>query len=115
MDATHLADGSVVDIKRVYKHISLDEAGITQYLTHSSLTADTRNHCVPFYEMLQSPMDENVVFFVLPFLRAWNKPRFCTIGEAVDCIKQLIEVTLGNIFLDLDSFIASVTGAPVYP
>ena len=56
------------------------------------LASDPRNHCVPVYDVLQSPQDEDIVLLVLPFLFLYDKPRFRTFGEAVECFYQLIEV-----------------------
>ena len=67
------------------------------------LASDPRNHCVAVHDVLQSPLDEDIAFIVLPFLRLYDKPRFRTFGEAVDCFRQLIEVTssrLDHIYFD---------------
>ena len=52
--------------------------------------------------MLQPPQRQDVVLVVLPFLCAWNEPRFRTFGEVIECTRQLIEVT-GTAFEYVDA------------
>ena len=56
------------------------------------LASDPRNHCAPVYDVLHSPLDEDIAFVILPFLSLYDEPRFRTFGEAVECFRQMIEV-----------------------
>ncbi|TFK92741.1 hypothetical protein K466DRAFT_480048 [Polyporus arcularius HHB13444] len=91
MDARRVSDGAVVMLKRVVKPINPYEVEITSMFSAEPLASDPRNHSIPVYEALQSPVDEDSVFLVMPLLREYTKPRFYTVGEAVECFRQLIE------------------------
>ncbi|KAJ3005556.1 hypothetical protein NUW54_g4286 [Trametes sanguinea] len=55
------------------------------------LASNPHNHCIPIYDLLQSPINDNVAFLVMPFLRQYNNPRFDTVGEVIECMSQLLE------------------------
>ena len=52
------------------------------------------NHCVPVYDVLPVPDEEDMVIIVMPLLQDYLRPPFGTIGEAVECFRQLFEVGL---------------------
>jgi hypothetical protein len=52
------------------------------------------NHCVPVYDVLPVPDEEDRVIIVMPLLQEYLRPPFRTIGEAVECFRQLFEVGL---------------------
>lgn len=52
------------------------------------------NHCVPVYDTLPVPEEEDRVIIVMPLLQDYLRPPFNTIGEAVECFRQLLEVGL---------------------
>ncbi|KAI9067305.1 kinase-like protein [Trametes sanguinea] len=91
MDAVRVSDSTVVMLKMVKRSLHPYEVEIAQMFSIEPLASDPHNHCVPVYEVLESPMDSDAVFLVMPFLRTYNDPRFDTVGEAVACIKQLLE------------------------
>ena len=55
-------------------------------------TSDPHNHLVPVYEILQLPLDDNVLLVVMLYLTHIDRVRFTTVGEAVECFWQLLEV-----------------------
>lgn len=66
-----------------------------RYLQSDSVSKDPRNHCVRLKGVLTLPRkegEEETQIFVLPWLRSFNSPNFDTLGEAIDCIRQLLEV-----------------------
>jgi hypothetical protein len=63
-----------------------------QYLSTEPLSLDPRNHCAQLLEVLDLPDDDEQVL-VMPLLRPFNSPTFDTFGEAIDCFRQLFEVT----------------------
>ncbi|RPD57474.1 hypothetical protein L227DRAFT_594628 [Lentinus tigrinus ALCF2SS1-6] len=91
MDARRMSDGAVVILKLVKHSINPYEVDISTMFSTEPLASDPRNHCVPVYETLNSPLNEDDMFLVIPFLRRYNAPRFYTVGEAVECFRQLIE------------------------
>ena len=93
LDATRIADGKIVMIKRIYLNESPDEVEITQMFATEPLVSDPRNHCVPVIEVLTVPDSDNVRLIVMPLLRAFNNPPFNTLGEVVECLRQLFEVS----------------------
>ncbi|KAJ3002778.1 hypothetical protein NUW54_g5662 [Trametes sanguinea] len=91
MDGVRLSDGTVVMLKMVKRSLHPYEVEIAQMFSIEPLASNPHNHCVPVYEVLESPTNSDTVFLVMPFLRAYNDPRFDTVGEAMACIKQLLE------------------------
>ncbi|KAI0363375.1 hypothetical protein BV20DRAFT_958445 [Pilatotrama ljubarskyi] len=91
MDAMRLSDGGIVILKRVAQSEHPYEAEISELFSTEPLKADPRNHCVPIHEALRSPHDEDVIILVMPCLHVFNHPRFDTVGEAVECFRQLFE------------------------
>ncbi|KZT10924.1 uncharacterized protein LAESUDRAFT_644190 [Laetiporus sulphureus 93-53] len=91
LDATRIADGRIVTLKRISRSIHPHEAEIGQLFSSPPLASDTRNHCVPLFEVLQDPIKEDMSILVMPLLRKYNDPRFGTIGEAVEFFRQLFE------------------------
>ncbi|GBE80555.1 hypothetical protein SCP_0302700 [Sparassis crispa] len=69
LDAVREKDGTVVILKKVKK----------------------RNHSDPIFEVLQDPLDDDIVLLVMPLLRLYDDPRFETVGEAVEFFRQMIE------------------------
>ncbi|KAH9937743.1 hypothetical protein B0H21DRAFT_758128 [Amylocystis lapponica] len=91
LDATRISDGKMVTLKKVSKSQHPFEAEIGQFLSTEPLSSDPHNHCVPIYEILQCPDDEDTILLVMPILRQYNSPRLQTVGEAVDFFHQLFE------------------------
>ncbi|KAH9941283.1 uncharacterized protein BXZ73DRAFT_88426 [Epithele typhae] len=91
VDATRISDGAIVVLKRISKNSFPHEVEISRMFSVEPLASDPRNHCVPVYEVMQSPLDDDIVFIVIPFLRPFEKPPFRTVGEALECMRQLIQ------------------------
>ena len=92
MDAVRKSDGQVVAIKKLDKSVHPYEVEITSLFSTEPLASDPRNHSVPVLEVLQSPIEPEWAFIVLPYLVVYREIRFATIGEAVACFQQLFEV-----------------------
>ncbi|KAI5827255.1 hypothetical protein K523DRAFT_418591 [Schizophyllum commune Tattone D] len=90
LDAIKLPHGEPVMLKRVNKQHS-NEVDITTMLSSPSLAKDSRNHCVPVYDVLEIPDDDDLRILVLPLLRKYDDPPFDTVGEVVDCLRQVLE------------------------
>ncbi|KAI8993982.1 kinase-like domain-containing protein [Trametes punicea] len=91
LDATRLADNTVVVLKQVMMSRFPYEVAISRFFSTGPLADDPRNHCVPIYEVLDVPDDKDLKLLVMPLLHRFEKPRFLTIGEAIECCRQLIE------------------------
>lgn len=93
MDAVRTSDGRVVALKQVPKSRYPDEEELNRFLTMSEPQAsDHHNHSIPVYDILQSPLDSNVLFMAMPYLVRINRVKFATVGEVVECFRQLFEV-----------------------
>ena len=93
MDAIRTSDGRIVALKQVPKSRYPHEEDINCFLTMSEPQAsDPHNHSVPVYEILQSPLDNNVLLMAMPYLIRIDRVKFATVGEAVECFRQLFEV-----------------------
>jgi hypothetical protein len=84
----------MVTLKKIKLSEHADEAEIASFLSSPELLSDTRNHCVPIYEVLSRQEDPDVQVLVMPTLRELSSPKFDTCGELVECFRQLIEVRL---------------------
>ena len=65
-DATRLSDGRIVSIKKVKKSDHPIEEQIIRFLSDTPQSIDPRNHSVPVYDVLQSPIDHGRGYGVLP-------------------------------------------------
>ena len=92
LDAVRLSDRIPVMLKGVEKSVCPNEVEITTLLGSPPLSSDPRNHCPTVFEVLQVPDDDDIQILVMPLLRRHNTPRFDTVGEALECIRQIAEV-----------------------
>ncbi|KAJ7162167.1 kinase-like domain-containing protein [Mycena filopes] len=90
MDATRL-DGKYVMLKSVNKSRYPDEVEIVTWLNAEPRRSDPNNYTVPIYEVLQSPLEQNIEIIVMPLLQRYPKPRFDTVGEAIAFLRQVFE------------------------
>ncbi|KAK0472884.1 hypothetical protein IW261DRAFT_1553241 [Armillaria novae-zelandiae] len=91
MDATRASDGHFLTLKSVSKSVHPHEAPIGRFLSSPPLASDLKNHCVPIFDMLQSPLDDDVQIIVMPCLYNFNDTPFDTVGELLDCFRQIFE------------------------
>ncbi|KAH7903355.1 hypothetical protein BJ138DRAFT_1168237 [Hygrophoropsis aurantiaca] len=91
IDATRISDGKFVMLKIVRRSRHPFEADIGKFFMSEPLASDPANHCVPIYEALSVPQDDDRILLVMPLLRAYSDPSFDTIGEVIDCLQQLFE------------------------
>ena len=71
-----------------------EEIETAQFLTSEPLLSNTSNHCVPIYDTFPVPDDDDIVIMVMPLLRMYTSPPFHTVGEVVECFRQIFEVTI---------------------
>lgn len=90
--ATHKATGEVVRLKQVRKVFRPFEREIAEYFS-GEFASEPRNHHTPVYEFLESPHDPDLIIFVMPFLCAFDDAPFLTVGEAVDFLEQIFDVS----------------------
>jgi len=76
MDATRTLHGQAVALKRIKR---------------GELASQPANHCAPVYEVLTLDTEHDRLIVVMPLLRPYKDPKFDTIGEAVECFRQLFE------------------------
>lgn len=95
MDATRISDNAPVLLKAVTEGHNTGEIPNGQFFSSEPLKTDTRNHCIPLYEVLEVP-DANPKNFLLvtPLMRKFDDPPFITVEEAVEFFRQIIEVGL---------------------
>ncbi|PSR72684.1 hypothetical protein PHLCEN_2v11446 [Hermanssonia centrifuga] len=93
LDAIRVSDGTAVGLKQleVGQEHGSNEIDIVLFFSSETLAKDTRNHCVPIYEVLQVPDNDNMRILVMPLLRDYNDPQIQTVGEAVEFFHQMFE------------------------
>lgn len=69
-----------------------NEIIIAKLLSSNALLRDPANHCVPILDVLDDPIDASKAIMIMPYLRPFDDPEFCTIGEVTDFISQTLEV-----------------------
>lgn len=82
----------MVTLKQISRTDHPYEVDIALYFSSENLVMEPANHCVPIYDVLALDDDHDFVIIVMPLLRPYTNPRFDTIGEAVECFRQLFEV-----------------------
>lgn len=92
LDATRIADDTVVTLKKIKTSLHPYEIDICRYFSSEPRASDPANRCVPVYEVLDVPDDPDYKLIVMPFLRKFYDPRFLTVGEAVEFFRQAFEV-----------------------
>ncbi|KAG2129474.1 kinase-like domain-containing protein [Suillus clintonianus] len=91
IDATRMSDGLYISLKVVNKSVHPHEVEIGQYFMMEHLASDPKNHCIPFLDVLSVPNEEDKQILVMPLLLNFTMPRFDTVGEVVECLRQLFE------------------------
>ena len=54
--------------------------------------SDPRNRCIPIYEVLNVPNDDDKSILVMPLFRRYDDPKFQTVGEVLEFFHQIFEV-----------------------
>ena len=111
MDAVRISDGSIVALKQVHKSDHPREEEINRaYAMSGPLIDDPHNHSAPVYEILHSPLDEDIMFIVMPYLVRIFEVKYATVGEAIECFRQLFEVSCFARCIALDLFMRRLQG-----
>lgn len=91
--AERVSDGCEVMLKVTSTTLHPLEVEIGSRLFSSPQHAgNPRNHCVPIVDVLQDPDDLDKQIIVMPRLVPFDFPAFDTVGEVVDCFRQIFEV-----------------------
>ncbi|TEB23474.1 hypothetical protein FA13DRAFT_1739917 [Coprinellus micaceus] len=69
----------------------LDEVGILGYFASEDVSDDPHNHTCPLLDVLRDPIDNSRAIIVMPAFRPYNSPKFDSVGEALDFIRQMLE------------------------
>ncbi|CAL1706324.1 unnamed protein product [Somion occarium] len=91
IDATRISDGELVVLKRVSHAEHPYEKEISLFFSQEPIASHPHNHCVPIYDVLDLPEDDDYFILVMPLLREYDNPRIKSIGEAVEFFRQLFE------------------------
>ncbi|KAG5333229.1 hypothetical protein C0989_006026 [Termitomyces sp. Mn162] len=85
------SDGTLVVLKDVSIDTKDHEILVGNYFFSGVLAMHSKNHCVPFLEVIDPPEGSQTAFIVMPYLLETNYPSFQTIGEVVDYFRQIFE------------------------
>ncbi|KAJ6477866.1 hypothetical protein C8R47DRAFT_984613 [Mycena vitilis] len=88
-EAVRESDGARVMLKALKR--DCHEVQIARFFSDSSRSSNPRNHCVPLYDVLEPPLYPRRQIMVMPLLREFRDPPFDTVGEVIECFRQLIE------------------------
>lgn len=93
MDAVRIKDETPVLLKLNTRGEDPEEISVGRYFSAEPLAHNSRNHCIPLYEVLDPPGKySGDQLLVMPLLRVFDDPPFTTIGEVVEFFAQIIEV-----------------------
>ena len=85
---THLRRGdSLAQEVDITKHP--DEADIGRFFSGEPPSTHADNHCIPVYDVLQVPNEEQMELIVMPLLSDWEEPPLDTVGETIEFFRQL--------------------------
>jgi hypothetical protein len=93
MDATRISDGARVVLKSLTVTSHPEEIDIHRYLTSPERLSDPKNHCTPLYEVVPNPSSSERAFIAMPLLLPYDFVPFSTVGEVLDCVGQVFEVS----------------------
>lgn len=88
-----ISDGAQVTVKILTEPKHTNQIHFGRLFSSPPHNSDPKNHCVPVYDVLEMP-EKGLNFIVMPYLSFWEIPPFGTIGEVVECIRQMFEVSL---------------------
>ena len=91
VDATRISDGETVILKRFSRTRDPDEKNISMFLSSEPAKSHPRNHSILLYEVLDVPRTDNSIL-VLPLMTRFYQPEFETVGEVLECFRQIFEV-----------------------
>ncbi|KDR84181.1 hypothetical protein GALMADRAFT_56099 [Galerina marginata CBS 339.88] len=91
LDGIRRQDGLVVCIKMIQDPRKIKQIKITEYFSSRKMTADSRNHVVPFYDTFGDQYSAHIQFMVMPVLRRFDDPDFLMVCEVVDFVSQVLE------------------------
>ena len=94
MDATRIADGKPVYLKRLPEEEGPYELQINRLFSSVPLASDPRNHCACLLDVIELPNDEQIM--VHSQLRPFNRPPFNTYGEFVIFFEHICEVCVSQ-------------------
>ncbi|KAI0709576.1 kinase-like domain-containing protein [Cerioporus squamosus] len=90
MQATRIADGRIVVLKQIWTKKTPTEVKITRFFCEERNASDPENHSAFVHDILQSPIYK-VAFLVMPYLMRVHDIRFATVGEVMECFRQIFE------------------------
>ncbi|KAK7055456.1 kinase domain-containing protein, partial [Favolaschia claudopus] len=91
MDAQRISDGQKVMLKSVSTRFHPDEVRIARLFSSPPHAGNPRNHCIPILEVLRDPETEDTQILVMPLMVTCRVPVFDTLGEVIDCFRQVFE------------------------
>ena len=74
----------MVQLKHISRRQRPYEVEIATMFSSDPHKLHPKNHCVPIFEGLADPNDDDSFMLVVPLLRAFDNPRFLTVGEDVE-------------------------------
>ena len=96
IDATRVSDGSPVHLYLVSEKEHPEEADTMLHLTSTQLAGgdgDAENHAIPVFEVLEVDDNPNLSVVVTPSMRGCDDPWFEKLGEVVEFLSQVLEVS----------------------
>ena len=92
IDATRMADGKLVYIKRIAS--SSEELQIALFFSDESRKNDARNHAVPILDAFEDSQDPSASYIVMPLLHRLDEPPFSDVCDVLDFVTQTLEVRI---------------------
>jgi len=91
----HIPTGEQVALKITRTQFNAAEIDIMQYLSSEAVSSEPHNNCVKLLGILYPPGDsqKHIQILVMPLLHTFSSPKFDTIGEALECFRQLFYVS----------------------
>jgi hypothetical protein len=90
MTATRVRDDVIVVIKRV--QADGEESLIARMLSSPERREEPHNHAVPVLDYFVDKKNPTQAFLIMPLFRPFDSPPFDTVDEALDFVRQILEV-----------------------
>ncbi|CAK5280693.1 unnamed protein product [Mycena citricolor] len=91
MDAVQISTGKAVMLKWTSRARHPYEVQIASLFSSPELQKNPQNHCVPIFEIFPDPLDDDKDIVVMARMVVFCDAPWRTIGEVVDCFRQLFE------------------------
>ncbi|KAF9004773.1 hypothetical protein BDQ17DRAFT_1541414 [Cyathus striatus] len=91
INAIRESDGEKVTLKRIHTPCFPAESSIAQFFSSEPLVSNPDNQCIPVYDVLRLPDDEDFEILVTPYYSWFRDPVCFSYGRLLNCFRGIIK------------------------